>query len=203
MDPAATDMPEASYELTLEGEGVTVRRSIDPAMAATILQMVVGGGGMLSPMTQRASGTTRPPAATAQSIPGTVPQQRDFFEDLSPGEYLDEVEAKRNPDKIVALASWLKIYQERETFTTDEIKDLFDRSGEVMPKNFSRDFKWAQQVRWITETRERDVYRLTKRGQEAINERFSPEIIKASRQPAGRRNRSANGSGSDSDGADD
>lgn len=203
MDPTTQEPPEASYELTLEGEGVTVRRSIDASVAATILQMVVGGG-VVTPVT-RAAGTSSAhgPAAVPQpAIPGAPPAE-GLFEELSPGEYVDEVEAKRNPDKIVAFASWINIYQGQETFTSDEIKELFDRAGEVMPKNFSRDFRWAQQVRWITESmQEKGSYRLTKRGKQAIDERFSSEIIKASRQPA-RRSRGSNGSNNESDDAEE
>src|SRR5436309_12452987 len=83
-----TTPPPTSYSLTLKGDGIAVDKKIDEATALDVLSLVMGSGASTSPNAARSTATKR---RTGQQ---------------SLREYLDAVEAKRNPDKILAVAKW-------------------------------------------------------------------------------------------------
>ncbi len=96
-----------TYELRLTGGGVAVERQVSEAQALQIVSLVMGG----EPAPRAAS--TAPPSSRAThrgSLATTV------------GEYLDEVEAKRNPDKIVAIGAFLVDHLGKESSTREEVK---------------------------------------------------------------------------------
>lgn len=67
------------------------------------------------------------------------------------GEYLDDVEAKRNPGKIVAIGAFLVDHLGKESFTLEEVKAQFQYAGGTPPANFARDFSLAVSNRWIAQ----------------------------------------------------
>lgn len=117
-----------TYEFRLTGGGVAVERQVSEAQALQIVSLVMGG----EPAPRAAS--TAPPSSRAThrgSLATTV------------GEYLDEVEAKRNPDKIVAIGAFLVDHLGKESFTREEVKAQFQHAGGTPPANFARDFSLA------------------------------------------------------------
>src|SRR3989344_3270319 len=68
----------------------------------------------------------------------------------SPAEFIHKYGPKRNPDKILVFASFLEESRNQDRFTPNEIKKLFVEAGEIVPANFTRDFKWTISSSWIT-----------------------------------------------------
>ncbi|MDQ3572065.1 MAG: hypothetical protein M3383_04310 [Actinomycetota bacterium] len=173
MDDNQTDTtPEegprpVTYELRLKGGGITVEREIDEEAALQILATVMGGGEALT----AARTTGKQSATTAARGPSRGRSLR---------EYLDEVEPKRNVDKILAIASYLKVERDSETFDSNEVKKQFRSASEPVPGNYSRDFSWAVAAGWIAPAE--DVpgdYYVTKKGDQAVAAKFSDEVKKA------------------------
>lgn len=151
------------YSLALKGEGMTVDREIDEGTALEILALVMGAG---STITSPGMPTIRP----------NVPRPLRHASGQSLREYLDEVGATRNPDKILAVAK----FHAKETgkeFTQDEVKSRFPDAAERVPGNFTRDFHWAVRNGWIAPSlTSRGEYYVTDTGDEALEEKFSAEI---------------------------
>src|SRR4029079_17260039 len=82
-----------TYELSLKGEGITVDRHVDEAIALQVLAIVMGGAAA-------AGGTGQQPGKPTQVLPGATSAQ-------SLREYLDEADPKRNVDTILAIAAYL------------------------------------------------------------------------------------------------
>ena len=66
-------------------------------------------------------------------------------------EYMNRYVLKRNPDKILAIAGFLRDCHSKSIFQTGEIRNLFRDAGEVIPGNFTRDFRWTIHNSWIAE----------------------------------------------------
>ena len=112
---------------------------------------------------------------------------------LSVGEFIEQVSAKRNLDKIVAMGVYLNDGGTSE-FTTEDIKPLFQEAGEPTPANFSRDWRWAQSAKWIAPVSGNDKsFYVTKTGQKAVSDHFSTDVRKRTAQPTGKRTRKKSG----------
>jgi len=164
--------PEESYELTLKGEGMTVERKVTRDAALQIVAIVMGGrlpSSVGTALPRRVSFEPTPAAPSPASSGG-----------LSLREYLDEIGASRNVDKILGIAKFITDEQSAQTFTPATVKSQFQRAGEAAPGNFTRDFRWAVTNGWIAEAQ--DVpgeFYITTTGMKAIAERFSAEIKKS------------------------
>jgi hypothetical protein len=175
-----TEAPEPTYDLKLTGEGLTIERKVSAAVARAIVTLVMGG----SPTW---TGTIRSPQRPiGSSAAGTaVPEQ-------SVGEFISESEAKRNPDKIVAIAVYLTDAQGLQTFTREEVRSMFQQAGEPLPGNFHRDFTWTVGNKWLGEQHGTPgAYYVTKTGRQAVADRFGKDVKAATRITTRRRRRRA------------
>lgn len=101
----------------------------------------------------------------------------------SPRESIIESGAKTNPQKIATLANYLLQLFNNESFTTAEIRQLFDRAGEPTPKNFSRDLKEAVRLGFIYESAEETgKYLLSDKGRDSVNAGFFEAEISSKRK---------------------
>lgn len=172
--------PEPEYDLTLKGAGLTIERKVTESIALAVVSLVMGGDGSRLAPRRGAAAFPGNPAASA-SVQGQA---------MTVGEYLSEVEAKRNPDKILAFGAYLMDEMGRETFTRDELRSMFQKAAEPVPGNFHRDFTWAVQNRWLGEqTDAPGAYYVTKTGRTALGNKFAAEV-KASTKLTTRRRRS-------------
>src|SRR5690606_38433132 len=87
--------------------------------------------------------------------------------------------AKRNPDKILAIAAFLREATGAEDFSADEIKAYFPKAGEKVPANYNRDFKWVISSGWMAENHQQpDRFYITNTGRRALSEKFPKEFVK-------------------------
>ena len=152
------------YKLSLDGNGITVERQVPESVARAIIALVMGGspviGVPMAPQTAGFPGTrTVASGAAAQSV----------------REYLDDTDAKRNPDKIVAVAGYLKS-QGTVSFTRDDVKQQFPKAGESIPGNYARDFALAVSTGWIAEHGNTGSFYITSKGEKAIENGFGDKI---------------------------
>jgi hypothetical protein len=161
-----------TYSLKLEGQGISVSRDVGQDVARAILDIVMGGNARARP-------------GRTGSEPNDIREERGR-PSLSLHECLENSGAKRNPDKIAVIGQYIIEHEGRRDFSRDDLKGRFREAGEAVPGNFPRDFSWALKNGWIAEDLEnRGSYYVTKKGKEAIEERFSLEIRKKTYQKKG------------------
>jgi hypothetical protein len=96
---------------------------------------------------------------------------------ISPRQMLTDSEAKSNSEKIAVFAYYLKTQQGKETAAIQEMRTLFAKAGEPVPKNFSRDLKEAVRANFIFEVSDGE-YELTEFGIESIEKKFLHEKVR-------------------------
>lgn len=166
---------QESYSLRLEGNGISVTREVGQDMARVILDLILGGDVKVP---QGNSALDDPAPSDIREEPSRPA--------LSLREFLEESEAKRNPDKITVIGRYILQHEGRHDFKRDELKGRFRDAGEGIPANFGRDFNWAVRNGWIAEDPDhRGSYYVTKKGAEAIERRFSSDIRKKTSQKKG------------------
>lgn len=186
-------MDDTMYTLSLSGGGLTVDREINEQTALAILNLVLRGGVSAStPETPRGG-----PAAGEQAGFDRAASRSDSGNSrevaLSVGEFIAEVSAQRNPDKIVAIGAFLQ-RQGTTEFTAADIKPMFQQAGEPTPGNFMRDWRWAQSAKWIAPVIGKDKsFFVTRAGHEAVDAHFSPEIRKRTAEPISKKARKKSG----------
>jgi len=96
--------------------------------------------------------------------------------------FLRESGAQRNPDKIVAIGAFLRDHLGWESFSRNDVRSQLRSSGARVPRNLTRDIKWAVSIGWIEEVPgNRGWYMVTEAGQEALDGRFSSEFRNATK----------------------
>lgn len=95
---------------------------------------------------------------------------------ISPRQALIDSGARSNSEKIAAFAHYLKLTQ-NQVATVSDLKLLFSKSGEPVPKNFARDLKDAVRSNYVYES-EKNEYELTEYGHEAVENKFALEKVK-------------------------
>lgn len=168
---------ESVYKVKIEGDGLTFEREIPKEIGEKILMLIL-------------SGTSQPfPTPKSVEHPLTTPHEETqtphkHHSDLSIREFLDEHNAKRNPDIITAAGQYLGVHENMQYFTKEDILNAFESAAESAPKNFSRDLKWAIKIGWVAEKRgTNDTYYVTSSGKNAVNASFPAELIKKTKDP--------------------
>jgi hypothetical protein len=180
---STSDGPEssASYQLALEGRGIKLERDVSEDVARQIIDIVMGGA---------LARATAEPATTNTGSGGRLTDVERGPRGQSLREFLNEVEASRNLDKIVAIGAYLQNERGYDTFTPAQIKSEFRNAREAVPGNFPRDVRSAVAAGWLASSPEdpKALY-VTDSGHRAIEARFAPEVRRRARsqQPVRRR----------------
>jgi hypothetical protein len=144
---------EKTFEVSIVGDGVTVKRTIDEELAGAVLALVVGRRQAHSP---DAIGSSRTPDVAPISI----------------GEFLGEVKAAHHSEKIAAIAVFLS-ERGKGTFTKEDLKTQFQAAGEPLPRNYARDFAVAVARKWIASANTAGEFYVTNTGRRAVQNTFS------------------------------
>lgn len=173
---------EPTYTLSLQGDGITLKRELTREVALAVINIALGGVTAAPPSGGRSGETPAPPGggrggstpigASAPPIDGT------------PGEYIEETKARTNADKIVAFGAYLHDHKDQQRFTRVEIKGLFRAAHETPPANFGRDFRAALSSKGIAEDTP-DQHFVTKTGRGMLEQEFTaPRPVRRARRQA-------------------
>jgi hypothetical protein len=164
--------------ITIKGAGLSYSKEIDEQIAGQVMAMCL-----------------------SSQDSGSVPQQsrlgstRSGSQKESAAEYLNRHAPKRNPDKILTLAGFLKESHNKDSFQPPEIKSLFRDAGEVSPANFTRDFKWVVSSGWIApDNAKKGSYYITNTGVKVLTGGFPDDLVKKSKGKAGGRHKKSKAS---------
>jgi len=166
---------ESVYKVKIEGDGLTFEREISKEIGEKILILILSGADQSVTIPKHIG------VSSSQDDKST-PRKHSF--DISPREFLDEHNAKRNPDMITALGLYLHEHNQQQSFTKEDILNAFESAAEPAPKNFSRDLKWAIKIGWVAEKREmKDNFYVTSSGKTAVNSSFPGDLKKKTTVP--------------------
>ena len=169
------------YKLKLTGPGVSLDQEVPADIAQQIIVAVFGSAPAV-PTTGGASSTGAP----ASRHGATVKHETESL-----AEFLRESGAKRMPDKITAIAHYLKTRQNKRSFTRGDLEAAFEEAAESLPRNLLRDIKWVVGVGWIAPKKdETGAYYVTGSGSSAVTNKFPQEVVKKARLPTRKRKRS-------------
>lgn len=147
------------FDLKLTGNGVTIDRQITASKAAQITRLVLGGG----------EDTSIGPQHTGMSMQDGGSANGP----LSLREFLDEANALRKQDQIVAIGQYMAIHETKSTFTRDDVRTRFSLAQEPMPANFTRDFSKALKSGMIAHAHgDAKSFYITKSGVVAVRNKF-------------------------------
>lgn len=160
--------PAPTVKLTLNGAGLSFERDLPQEAALAVINVVMGSQS----------------APRASSIAAHPPADRVTSQSLR--EYMAEVEASRNPEKILAIGAYL-MASGQDAFTRDQVKSQFQSAGEPVPGNYPRDFTLTVAAGWIAERPgSPGQYYVTNTGRKALNDQFPKDTrrsITRARQP--------------------
>lgn len=170
---------EDIYTVSIKGNGVTIEKTVPAQVARQMINVIMGGAAASEDfLSQRGASVSR------KGTDGVDLSLASGSRRTSLREFLEESEAKRNPDKIISIAEYLLQYEKVELFTKEVIKSRFRLAGEAAPANFPRDFTWAVKNGWIAEdSNSTGSFYVTQRGRNAIENKFSSEVKKGTPQP--------------------
>jgi len=152
----------SEVKITIEGEGLSLTKYTSLQKAGQIISFL----GMEQQQVSEQQVHNVSPALLVSSR-----QPKDFISDSG---------AKTYPQKIVALGKYFKDELGRETFSSQELRNLFKKIGDE-PRNFSRDFKEALERQYVNcVDQSNDQYELTDKGDEEFQEGFSHKATKRS-----------------------
>lgn len=171
-------MSEESYKVTVSGAGLTLERDVPAHVGEQVVVLVLTGkAGRTNQSTVLDMNPPSPPEGGNSGSGDEAPAR------MSIREYLDDREAKRNPDKITAIGCYLKDQGGKASFNRIDLEAMFQAAAEAVPKNLARDLKWATRVGWIAlMPNERGTYYVTAKGMEAVRKKFPKELIKKTAQ---------------------
>lgn len=163
---------EEGYKLTLKGPGLSVDREISKALADQLLLTLLTGHGPAAAAAPSGGGRPGHQGTPARQGGGA------HHGDLSIREFLDDCAAKRGPDKITAIGVYLADHTQQTDFKRDDLVRQFENAAETVPKNLNRDIKWTAKAGWIApRSGSTDTYYVTKTGREAVEAKFSKEVV--------------------------
>jgi hypothetical protein len=93
----------------------------------------------------------------------------------TPRELLQVTGAKTNVEKLVAFACYLTRSEAIESFTVNDLRQVFRRAREPLPGNLNRDVDSAIRAGLVIPTETRGEYLLTTRAEEALSAGFTPQ----------------------------
>src|SRR5688572_1680909 len=112
------------YRIRIEAPGLTLERDVSQDVGARIVLLILDG------VDQRDRPASVPEVAAA--VPTAM---RDEQPRKSLPEFLNDSQARRNPDKIVAIATYLREYDQRKTFNLRDVVAGFELAAEQQPGN--------------------------------------------------------------------
>jgi len=175
---------EPKYKISLRGPGITYEEEVDRAVFDEVHQLMARRRTQ-GQNSDSSTGGTNDDERREPTLPYDA-------EGLKLRKFIDTHNARRNPDKIVAVAFFLQEQSGQDKVTRRELQRKLDLAG-YRSENFGRDLHWACQVRWLKDLggqkrlregkKKAQTLRLTEAGKAAVEAKFDKETLRQSRQP--------------------
>lgn len=170
-------MSEREYTIKIDGPGLSFEHIVNEKIAKQMMVAVLTGDN-IQPNISQSNAKKFHDSSKTEELPedSTISNAQP---ELSLREFLSQKEASRNPDKIAAIALYLKQYRKRNLFSKSDIIEGFEMAAEPVPANISRDLRWTLKNGWIApKTGDNDLYYITSTGQNVVEQKFPSDILK-------------------------
>lgn len=158
------EVPEEGYTVAIRGENLSFKEKATGQQLLDILSVLLGG--------EASETTVKGSAAAAMEQAGTSDSGSSTTSGAprkSIAEFLDEVAASTNYDRIAAFCLYAREYLDRETVSQDALPRFFERAGRPVPKNLPRDVKKAVKRGLVSRSHEDgDALYVTASGEEML-----------------------------------
>lgn len=160
-------------KITIKGAGLSYEREIDESTAGQVMALCL---------------SSQESGSDSGKVGLELPVRRLGSQRESAAEYLNRHAPRRNPDKILTLAGFLKESHNKDSFQQGEIKSLFRDAGELIPANLTRDFKWVVSSGWIApDPAKKGSFYITNTGLKVLQGGFPDDLVKKSKYKGGSR----------------
>lgn len=139
-------MSENMFKITIEGPGMNVNKELPESKVLQVLAIAFP------------STSSQPPSADAMQTPdgasqGTNPSQSAKLKqaEMAISEFLADLKIGNNAEKIAAVVLYLKEQRDQPLTSRDELPNWFQKAGEAIPKNITRDLATAVKQRLVAE----------------------------------------------------
>jgi hypothetical protein len=179
---------DQKYTVELVGPGLSLKKELPEPVAHELLVWLLKGGRL---PTQGGTMTPQPAQADVKVAPTLRPPGHAVPAVVSVREFMEQYSPTRVPDKIACFGLYLREHRNQREFTKGDLVGLFQDAADPLPKNLTRDIRWAQQIAWVAPSATNpEMFYLTKKGEDAVRAKFARELIQKTRfsSPARRRN---------------
>jgi hypothetical protein len=158
-------MPETDFSLKLSGTGLSLDQKVSKELATRIMLLVLGDGTDSDGL--RPGG--KPPLGGSELTRKKLPS---LGAATSLREFLNQHDAKKIPQQIAAIGSYLETTNGIDSFTTKALLSGFKDAKVLRPGNPARDIARTVSLGWIAPAGTRGQYYVTGTGQSAIESNF-------------------------------
>lgn len=163
------DGSSPKYEIEIKGEGLTLNREIPETKVTEILGILLGpnrGEGAVSTSSAQVSGSTGV-HGTAQTDAESSGNDGEPVKSIA--QFMNEVGANNNFQKLAAIALYHDMYLGKNTVRRDKFPEWFEKAGLSVPKNLPRDIRNSVKRTLIAEsTSEENRYYATEAAKEKL-----------------------------------
>ena len=162
----AGEAPKSIAKVTIKGPDIDITRSVDETTMGSIIGLLFG--------THAASVSGGGGSGAGGGNQGR-PQQTQWDEDITLGEFISETGASTFQHKICAAGYYLMRIKGADSFTSGDVKTALADAHEDMPANFSRDFGDAASKNYIAKKHggEAGHYVVPTTGRKAVESHFT------------------------------
>jgi hypothetical protein len=191
-DRASDSEAPTIANVTVEGPGISINRTVSEATMASIIGLLFGTAPTLTQCTDDGADRSHRSEVYRQAINEEQPSIQ--AEDLTLGEFLDETEAKTFAQKICATGYYLIKIRNVESFSREDIKTSLANAHEDMPGNFPRDWTSAASSNLIAARQDdKDQFYIPRTGRTAVESHFQePPRRRNTRRPTRKSNTKPN-----------
>jgi hypothetical protein len=163
---------EHEYEVKLDGPGMQVAQKLSRDKALGVLAVLMG--------------TTTPQGGFASGGSQIGREARPDDMSVTIGEFISELNVRNNAERLAAIALYLGDEGGQKLVPKDDFPRLFQQSGEVPPKNLTRDLQIAVARRLLGEDHSKAGYFfVTKTGRNLLRGSATPSAVKTQKRGAG------------------
>jgi hypothetical protein len=174
-------MSNVEFDVTIKGPGLDYQSKVSSDAIAQLISICLSSGIGLSAISPKQIIKQDKPTDTSGWLI-KAPASGSPFKSVA--EYFNEFTPKRNPDKILTFANYEIDIKGKESFEPEELKPYFQKCGEITPKNYSRDFRWAIANGWFDECQNMPgQFYVTGTGKAVLKANFSEDMLKKTKAP--------------------
>ena len=164
MDTERFSATSDTYNFTLSGDGIDVKRTIDLDTARNIVGFLMGG-------------STPKPSDSGKPGEEDSSDESKKKSKVSVREYFQQAQDNRKIDQITAIGGYLNTQNNQQLFSQADVRTNLQAAGEATSSKLVRDLGFAVSAGLMAkDSDDPELFYVTNTGYEGINAQFSLEF---------------------------